>query len=500
MTAMVVDVDSMLGEVNRLLHRLEAPDVALPGAAWLAVTLRGMADSQARLFRAFEFHLQGQENAIAEIRQQSNAENARRSSRLVELTEILAGHGTVLAELQRHRKEEPARRRSLKSELEVLIHGQEASVVGLAQRLDGTEAMVHAHVADLISGMQQVRAAGAEQALNMERLRETCFDQAKFYEEVSASHGSHLTQLQQQHQLSSHAIAEVQRWVAGRQRSRVQTLETMQKEQVQATPSSSARGPRSLSASPGPGRAPRISTGSAVFPSSSPSDGRPSEPVVEVVNSLTAPAAFTPFPPSSMPAKPPVVLPLQGTLAGQSMLSSRGASTACQTLAMRRGELQALQAQLNADQEALLPQGCSTGGAFVARVDRAGGGSTSSTNCLREQVATPVLGSPRSPSDRSIASSFGMGMQFSSTATLDCITGKAKESSTTAGTVDASAPALSFGSALGSENCAASEVDALGSRYMVAPMSAAGSATLSTGSTLIEFPRPTVVHPVKPAT
>lgn len=254
------DVDGMLGEVSRLLRRLDAPDAEMPGAAWLSATLRSVAETQARLLRSFEFQLQGQENAISEIRQQTSAENARRGSRLVELTEILAGHGGVLVELQQYRKEEPARRRSLAAEMEGRLQGQEAMVVGLAQRLERSEAVaeeLRSQLAERGANLEQVRAECAATGSRVVRAREELQDQRHLHEELSAAHGQSIHALQQQQQLSSHALAELQRWVAGRQRSRVRRLEadiisvgTIGAE----APAASARGSRAASSSPGLGR------------------------------------------------------------------------------------------------------------------------------------------------------------------------------------------------------------------------------------------------------
>jgi len=260
------DFDGTLAEVSRLLRRLEMPDVDLPGAAWLAVTLRAVADAQARLFRSIDFHVKAQENAIMEIRQQNHGENARRNAKLVDLTEILAGHGTVLVELQQYRKDEPTRRRSLKAELEARFQGQDAVAVQLVQRVDAFEGMLtelSQHGNHLAEELHQTRCLQVE---TIAKCQEETQRRGKIVEDVQF--------LQQQAQVSNHSLAELQRSVAGRQRSRVRQLEAELSWSASANQSAEASPLQSASsrvASPnqtaGRGGSLVASTGVAVLPS-----------------------------------------------------------------------------------------------------------------------------------------------------------------------------------------------------------------------------------------
>lgn len=221
-------LESVLEEVKSVLRRLEAPDVEIQGAGRLSVILRGVADAQARLFRSLEYRLQVQENCVSELRQHNASENARRSQRLVELTEILAGHGGVLAELQQFRKEEPSRRQSLLAECSSFFQAQERGVVELAQRLDGTDALVadlRRYASEQSVELQQLHKAEGENRSRVNRLKEEVMELCKYNEETFSRHNGALLKLQQSVQQQDLAVSELQRWSTGRQRSRVRQLE-----------------------------------------------------------------------------------------------------------------------------------------------------------------------------------------------------------------------------------------------------------------------------------
>lgn len=252
MAASGADVEGTLEEVNRLLRRLEVPDGGLHhGGGVLSVTLRGVADAQARLFRLLDFRLQGHEHALAEIRQQAQTENSRRGARFVELTEILAGHGGVLAELQQHQKEEPHRRQALLAELSTEFQVQEKGVNELAERFDNVEAVVRElrhHASEVVAETQQLRTSEGEVRSRLSRCKEEVVDLWRVYEEMNAKQNTALAKLhdqlqqpmakiQKELQQQAASVAELQRRCAERQRSRVQRLEAEVAEVVSAAPS-----------------------------------------------------------------------------------------------------------------------------------------------------------------------------------------------------------------------------------------------------------------------
>lgn len=252
MALVVPDADSVLEEINRVLRRLEGPD-AHHGAGLLAVTLRAMADAQARLLRSFDFRIQGQDTAIAELRQQNAGENARRNARLVELTEILAGHGVVLVELQQYRRDGPTRRRSLLTELESRFQRQEAGVMELAQRVENSEVMVgelRKHAAEMVSEVQQVRTSDGETRMRITRCKDEILDLWRLHEEVANQQGSAVAAVQEQQQRHSACLSELQRWCVGHQRARAQRLEAELKSPSRATSPTAANRTTSPTGSP----------------------------------------------------------------------------------------------------------------------------------------------------------------------------------------------------------------------------------------------------------
>lgn len=453
MTAAVSEADNVLEEVNRILRRLEAPDADHHGAGWLSVMLRAVAEAQARLFRSLEFRIHSQDAAITEIRQQSAGENARRSNRLVELTEILAGHGAVLVELQQYRKDEPMRRRSLLAELESRFQGQEAGVVEIAQRFGNTETMVgelRKHAAEMVSEMQQLRTSDGEMRTRVTRCKDEILDLWRLEEEVTAKHSSTIAALQQQQQRQAASLAELQRWCAGRQRSRVQRLEaeitcSSRPASCEASPLSSAAPPPRGSASPSPssrcittggavfrGSSPRLSEGSAMAGSYSLQNGHLGGGVLHVpTTALTGSGSG-------------------GPLAPEHQLSPGGAF-----VRMRP------------------PGAGGHGGVPVVPPSLPGGGRQ-----LKNSASVP-----------SFTSSDGGVALCGTTASTwgDLLVDRGSFSAMGEGSVTTSPmPALSFGSVLA------------GSLGSVEPIGSGGSAALSTGSTLVELPRPTVVAEVTP--